>query len=123
MFITLAPMFSTRRMVKEYVNHLYIPGEIHGQKLAADGYAEAKRLAAWKHATLLAWPQVQVQLQSPLDGQVKPGQIRGRQPQRPQRRPGRKHRRHDDDNDNDHHQQLLIPLLLFLRPSQQVVWL
>lgn len=72
---TIAPVFSTRRMVKEYVNHLYIPGEIHGQKLAAEGYAEAKRLAAWKHATLLAWPQVQVQLQTPLDGQVKPGQI------------------------------------------------
>ena len=57
---TCAPQFSMKRMVKDYVNDLYLPAAVGGQALQGDRYAQAKALAAWKQAVREAWSSVHV---------------------------------------------------------------
>jgi starch phosphorylase len=58
----LAPAFSGERMVKQYVEDFYIPAAGHYRRLAADGFAKARELAAWKAMVREAWPLVKVTL-------------------------------------------------------------
>ncbi len=67
---TVAPQFSMRRMVKDYVEDLYLPAAQLGQAIAADHYALARELAAWKEHVRAAWPDVQIEAQGPHDGQL-----------------------------------------------------
>ncbi len=67
---TVAPQFSMRRMVKEYVEDLYLPASQLGQAVTADHYALARQLAAWKARVRAAWPAVQISAQGPHDGQI-----------------------------------------------------
>ena len=46
---TVAPAFSTRRMVKEYIDRMYVPAAREAARLVADDYVEAHRLALRKH--------------------------------------------------------------------------
>jgi glycogen phosphorylase len=57
---TLSPALSADRMVKEYVNRLYIPAAISEREISAGGYAPARDLSAWKARLAEAWPRVQV---------------------------------------------------------------
>jgi starch phosphorylase len=67
---TVAPQFSMRRMVKEYVEQLYLPASHLGQQIATDHYAQARQLAAWKARVRAAWPAVQIEAKGPHDGQL-----------------------------------------------------
>ncbi len=71
---TLAPEFSMARMVKEYTERLYIPGEQQGQRIAQDHYALARALADWKRQVIQAWPEVGIWANGPTEGQIAIGQ-------------------------------------------------
>lgn len=58
---TLAPKFSTHRMVNEYWNKLYAPALARGNNFAANGFEVAGRVAAYKRFIYENWHQVQVQ--------------------------------------------------------------
>ena len=57
---TLAAAFSSDRMVKAYVERFYVPAADHYDRLAADDFAKARELAAWKAKVRSAWPQIAV---------------------------------------------------------------
>ena len=57
---TLSPELSADRMVKEYVQRLYIPAAHAEREIVAGGYQPARDLAAWKAQVRAAWPAVKV---------------------------------------------------------------
>ncbi|MDH6181385.1 starch phosphorylase [Microbacteriaceae bacterium SG_E_30_P1] len=57
---TLSPELSADRMVKEYVERLYIPAARAEREIEAKGYQPARELAAWKARVTDAWPGVHV---------------------------------------------------------------
>lgn len=57
---TLSPALSADRMVREYVERLYVPAATAGRVISADAYQPARELAAWKARIIAAWPKVQV---------------------------------------------------------------
>lgn len=57
---TLSPELSAGRMVREYVTRLYVPAAASERRLTADGFADARSLAAWKTRVRAAWPGVNV---------------------------------------------------------------
>jgi starch phosphorylase len=57
---SLGPQVLATRMVRDYVRRLYAPAAASSVRLAADGYAAAKQLAAWRIKVLGAWPAVNV---------------------------------------------------------------
>lgn len=57
---TLSPELSADRMVREYVERLYIPAAHAGQAISSDGYRPARELAAWKARVAGQWPNVAV---------------------------------------------------------------
>ncbi len=57
---TLGPFVSADRMVRDYVEDLYLPAAQHGERLRADSFAKAKELAAWKARMQEAWTAVKV---------------------------------------------------------------
>jgi glycogen phosphorylase len=57
---TLSPALNADRMVKEYVNRLYVPATQAEREISASGYTPARELSAWKARVTAAWPKVQV---------------------------------------------------------------
>jgi starch phosphorylase len=57
---TLSPELSADRMVKEYVERLYIPASHAAREITAEGNRPARELAAWKSRVIAAWPKVHV---------------------------------------------------------------
>jgi starch phosphorylase len=57
---TLSPQLSADRMVREYVERLYRPAAAAERAVAANGYAGARDLAAWKARVTAAWPRISV---------------------------------------------------------------
>ncbi|WP_153145046.1 alpha-glucan family phosphorylase [Dechloromonas sp. H13] len=57
---SIAPRFNVIRMVAEYVRKLYAPAALHGRRFAADDYAVARTVAAWKARVRAAWPGVRL---------------------------------------------------------------
>jgi glycogen phosphorylase len=57
---TLSPALSADRMVREYVERLYVPAAHAEAEISAEGYQPARELAAWKARVREAWPQVHV---------------------------------------------------------------
>ncbi|NNH02736.1 alpha-glucan family phosphorylase [Microbacterium ulmi] len=49
------------RMVRDYVTRLYVPAAEHDVALRADGFAEAKELAAFVARVRAAWPKVHIE--------------------------------------------------------------
>jgi len=58
---TLGPLVQADRMVGDYVRHLYAPAAESSRMLAADGFAAARELAAWKERVRRAWPSVRIE--------------------------------------------------------------
>jgi starch phosphorylase len=56
----LAPAFSGERMVKQYAERFYLPAADRYRFLAADGFAKARELNAWKFRARVAWCDVKV---------------------------------------------------------------
>ena len=57
---TLSPELSAGRMVREYVERLYLPAAAADRAIAAKSYQPARDLAAWKARVEAAWPDVHV---------------------------------------------------------------
>ncbi|MGL4339516.1 MAG: alpha-glucan family phosphorylase [Rhodoglobus sp.] len=57
---TLSPALSADRMVREYVERLYLPAAASGGSVSVDAHRGARELAAWKSRITAAWPRVQV---------------------------------------------------------------
>ncbi|PJJ63564.1 alpha-glucan family phosphorylase [Compostimonas suwonensis] len=57
---TLSPQLNSDRMVREYVERLYVPAAGYERRLSADHYGSARELAAWKSRVTAAWPRVTV---------------------------------------------------------------
>jgi starch phosphorylase len=57
---TLSPALSADRMVKEYVQRLYMPAAANERAMGVNGYEPARELSAWKARVMAAWPQVHV---------------------------------------------------------------
>jgi starch phosphorylase len=57
---TLSPELSADRMVREYVERLYLPAAHAGRAAGDSSYASARALAAWKTRVRAAWPSVHV---------------------------------------------------------------
>lgn len=59
--VTLAPMWSSHRMVQDYTEQIYLPQAARASEFAADRSARARGLAAFLAAMRAAWPAVRVQ--------------------------------------------------------------
>lgn len=57
---TLSPALSADRMVREYVERLYIPAAHAERGISATDFQPARELAAWKARVTAAWPKVHV---------------------------------------------------------------
>jgi len=57
---TLSPELSAGRMVREYVERLYLPAAAADRSISAKRYQPARDLAAWKSRVRAAWPSVHV---------------------------------------------------------------
>jgi starch phosphorylase len=57
---TLRPQVQATRMVREYVEDWYAPAARAAERIASDGYAPAKELAAFRRRLDAAWPSVAV---------------------------------------------------------------
>ncbi len=57
---TLSFDLSADRMVREYVERLYLPAAIAARTISADRFAPARELAEWKARVSAAWPEVSV---------------------------------------------------------------
>ena len=57
---TLSPQLSADRMVREYVERLYIPAAAAEATISADSYQPARELSRWKARVTAAWPGVHV---------------------------------------------------------------
>jgi len=59
---SLGPKVQAERMLREYVNALYVPAAASSRALTdADGFGPARELAAWKKLVIEAWPQVRIE--------------------------------------------------------------
>ncbi len=58
---SLGPLVQADRMVGDYVTRLYAPAAESSRALAADGFAAARELAAWRERVRKAWPAVRIE--------------------------------------------------------------
>ena len=58
---TLGPKVLASRMVKEYVQRLYVPAAMAGREIESSDYLGAKELAAWRSVVESSWPHVRVE--------------------------------------------------------------
>jgi starch phosphorylase len=66
--------FSFRRMLEEYCQQLYSPAAHGSARAAADQFAAARDLAAWKAKVRQSWPQVNAAAQGPDESQLTIGE-------------------------------------------------
>jgi starch phosphorylase len=57
---TIAPVFNTSRMVKEYAERYYVPGAQRHLRMTESKLAQAWALCAWKERIVSGWPAVRV---------------------------------------------------------------
>ncbi|TAM71249.1 MAG: glycosyltransferase family 1 protein [Microbacteriaceae bacterium] len=57
---SLSPALSAERMVREYVERMYLPAAASERALGADGHRCARELAAWKARVRAAWGAVAI---------------------------------------------------------------
>lgn len=68
--MTIAPRFSARRMVSDYVDGLYRPLAERQRQLFSSGFAPARELAAWRAATADWWPGVSIEASLQGEGRL-----------------------------------------------------
>jgi len=75
----LGPRAQASRMVREYVETLYVPAARASRALAGDhgqgAFAAARDLAAWKRRVKAAWPDVRIEHIEAGDGDRGPGEL------------------------------------------------
>jgi starch phosphorylase len=74
----LGPRAQAARMVREYVETLYVPAALASRALAGDhgegAFAAARELAGWKRRVKAAWPAVRIEHIEAGDGDRGPGE-------------------------------------------------
>lgn len=65
--LSIAPVFNTRRMVKEYITRLYIPAIKQGEEISADNFVTAREFSGWCEKMERLWSQIEVELDEPAD--------------------------------------------------------
>src|SRR5690606_23641616 len=66
--MSVLPRFNSQRMLKDYTSSYYGPAARQSRELAADDFAGARELAAWKEKVRAAWPGVELSLvRAPAD--------------------------------------------------------
>ena len=73
---TLGPFVSAHRMVRDYVERLYLPAAAHSAELGADGYRGARDLAAYATRLDERWHQVHVDAVEVADSVADLGEAR-----------------------------------------------
>ena len=68
----LVPVYSMRRMLKEYAEKYYIKLSARNKQIRLGHFDEAKKLAEWKLKITAGWPQVQVVSMDIFDSANKP---------------------------------------------------
>jgi len=58
--VKVAPEFTTRRMLNDYVEKYYTKLKDRSQRLTADNFALAREMAAWKNEMTLSWDEIEV---------------------------------------------------------------
>ena len=71
---TCAPMFSMRRMVKEYTTSFYVPAIQQGMRIEQNRYEQARILATWKDRVRHAWTGLGLYAEGRRDGQLSLGE-------------------------------------------------
>ncbi|MDI6791862.1 MAG: alpha-glucan family phosphorylase [bacterium] len=59
---TIAPVYNTDRMVREYTRKCYIKASDSGRKCRANNYAVAREISSWKKKVSAAWPDVKLSM-------------------------------------------------------------
>jgi glycogen phosphorylase len=59
---SLGPKVTATRMVRDYLDEMYEPLAAQSDGLAANGFARARELTAWKQRVRAAWPEVKVEI-------------------------------------------------------------
>ncbi len=68
----LVPVYSMRRMLKEYAEKYYVKLSARNVMIRENHFEAAKKLADWKSNIILSWPQVQVVSMDIFDSVNKP---------------------------------------------------
>ncbi len=71
---SIAPRFSTRRMLKDYLRLYYVPAMDNARSLSANAYALARELAAWREHVQQNWPRVHIKVRGPETGHLRVGE-------------------------------------------------
>ncbi|MGH9281488.1 MAG: alpha-glucan family phosphorylase [Acidimicrobiales bacterium] len=59
--VSLGPRATASRMVRDYVEQLYVPTAARADAIAAGGHARARALAQWKQRVTAHWDQVRIE--------------------------------------------------------------
>ncbi len=70
---TIAPRFSTRRMLKDYVSTYYMPAVQNWHAYTRDHFRLTRELAAWKRRVREHWDRVRVETEGPEMAQLRVG--------------------------------------------------
>jgi starch phosphorylase len=70
---SIAPRFSTRRMVKEYTARCYLPAARQYEALTADRFHLARDLAGWKAWLYAHWHDLDIRVNGPVEGRLELG--------------------------------------------------
>ncbi len=70
---SIAPRFSTRRMLKDYLRMYYISAMNNARALSENNYALARDLATWRERVRQNWPRVHVSVYGPETGHLRVG--------------------------------------------------
>jgi starch phosphorylase len=71
---SVTPQFNTQRMVREYLEKMYLPAARNWHAMSTSDFALARDLAAWRARVMAAWPSVRVTAHGPEDGMITLGE-------------------------------------------------
>ncbi|MCH4155699.1 MAG: alpha-glucan family phosphorylase [Muribaculaceae bacterium] len=58
--VRIAPHFTMKRMIDDYINRFYLKESARSKKLKANNYALAKEISAWKFKVAEKWDEIQI---------------------------------------------------------------
>lgn len=76
---SLAPEYSTHRMVKNYTEQMYIPAVMRNVKIRDTQFAFIHKLCDWKQKVQRAWPQVGIMANQDIHGLVDHNMLSGQE--------------------------------------------
>jgi starch phosphorylase len=57
---TVCPFFNTNRMVRDYLERMYLPGMLRTRLLSQNKYEKARKLAGWKSRLREGWESITI---------------------------------------------------------------